>query len=188
MGNGSIEIIVGGMYSGKTEELLRRVKRARYANLEVVVFKPKIDNRYSDELVVSHCGNDTKSFPIESSDEIEKIIEMESSIRVKPVVIVAIDEVQFLDRGVVKVCERLANKGYRVILSGLDMDYMGEPFIPVPDLMAISDSVTKLKAVCMSCGSDAMFSYRKSGLEGIIKVGGAESYEARCRTCFMKFR
>lgn len=177
MRTGSIEVIVGGMYSGKTEELLRRVKRFRYAKKNVMVVKPKIDNRYSESEVVSHSGIFEDSF----------IISDISDLNVDPGVdVVAIDEAQFFGNNLISVCTELANSGKVVIIAGLDMDFNGKPFQPMPEMMAIAESVDKLHAVCTECGEKATFSYLKDDeIDGSnIKVGGKEKYEARCRKCY----
>ncbi|RLL42877.1 thymidine kinase [Oceanobacillus piezotolerans] len=178
--SGWVEVICGSMFSGKSEELIRRVRRATYANLTVQVFKPAIDNRYDDTAVVSHNGTSTVAQPIHRSEEIFELLN-------KNVDIVAIDEVQFFDENVVEIAEELANKGIRVIAAGLDMDFRGEPFGPMPNLMAISESVTKLNAICPICGSPASRTQRlingkpASYDDPVILVGASESYEPRCR-------
>ncbi|MBR3118169.1 MULTISPECIES: thymidine kinase [Oceanobacillus] len=178
--SGWVEVICGSMFSGKSEELIRRVRRATYANLTVRVFKPAIDNRYDDTAVVSHNGSSTIARPIHNSVEILEHID-------DHVDIVGIDEVQFFDSNVIEIVEELANRGIRVITAGLDTDFRGEPFGPVPKLMALSESVTKLNAICPVCGSPASRTQRlidgspASYDDPIILVGASESYEPRCR-------
>ena len=174
---GSVEVITGSMFSGKTEELIRRVKRAVLAHQHVQVFKPRIDNRYDATRVVSHSASSVEAIVVSTSDALEARIDDE-------VEVVAIDEAQFFDRGIIDVCERLANRGVRVIAAGLDQDYRGRPFAPMPDLMAIAEDVTKVHAVCTVCGGEALRSQRLIAESTTVLVGGAESYEARCRTCF----
>ncbi|MHA6487369.1 thymidine kinase [Bacillus cabrialesii] len=178
--SGWLELICGSMFSGKSEELIRRVKRATYAKQEVRVFKPVIDNRYSEEAVVSHNGTSMKSYAISSAADIWDHISERTDV-------IAVDEVQFFDQEIVEVLSSLADKGYRVIAAGLDMDFRGEPFGVVPDIMAIAESVTKLQAVCSVCGSPASRTQRlidgkpASYDDPVILVGASESYEARCR-------
>ncbi|MFC4619875.1 thymidine kinase [Camelliibacillus cellulosilyticus] len=179
---GSIECICGGMFSGKSEELIRRVRRATYGKQKVQVFKPAIDDRYSDEAVVSHDGKSIIATPIDRSGEILESLEADTDV-------VAIDEVQFFDRDVITIVRSLADRGFRVIAAGLDMDFRGEPFHPVPEIMAISESVTKLNAICVSCGAPASRTQRLINGEPAryddptILVGASETYEARCRHC-----
>ncbi|WP_371176151.1 thymidine kinase [Bacillus atrophaeus] len=178
--SGWLELICGSMFSGKSEELIRRVKRATYAKQEVRVFKPAIDNRYSEEAVVSHNGTSMTSHVIAAPAEIWNHISETTDV-------IAVDEVQFFDRMIIEVLSSLADKGYRVIAAGLDMDFRGEPFGVVPDLMAMAETVTKLQAVCSVCGSPASRTQRlingKPAFydDPIILVGASESYEARCR-------
>ncbi|WP_339178665.1 thymidine kinase [Bacillus sp. FSL R5-0560] len=178
--SGWLELICGSMFSGKSEELIRRVKRATYAKQEVRVFKPVIDNRYSEDAVVSHNGTSMTSYAISSAADIWDHISESTDV-------IAVDEVQFFDRGIIDVLSALADKGYRVIAAGLDMDFRGEPFGVVPDIMAIAESVTKLQAVCSVCGSPASRTQRlidgkpASYDDPVILVGASESYEARCR-------
>ena len=180
--HGYIEVVVGPMYSGKSEELIRRLKRAKIAKQNIVVFKPHIDDRYSKSDVVSHSGDSIEAIPIEKSSDIYKIID-------KDVQVVGIDEVQFFDEEIVDVAIDLANKGVRVIAAGLDMDFKGEPFGPTPKLLAIAEFVDKIQAICSVCGQPATRSQRL--IDGrparyddpIIQVGAVESYEARCRKC-----
>ncbi|AUZ28201.1 thymidine kinase [Bacillus cabrialesii] len=178
--SGWLELICGSMFSGKSEELIRRVKRATYAKQEVRVFKPVIDNRYSEDAVVSHNGTSMTSYAISSAADIWDHISESTDV-------IAVDEVQFFDKDIVGVLSSLADKGYRVIAAGLDMDFRGEPFGVVPDIMAIAESVTKLQAVCSVCGSPASRTQRlidgkpASYDDPVIMVGASESYEARCR-------
>ncbi|MBD0407181.1 thymidine kinase [Bacillus siamensis] len=178
--SGWLELICGSMFSGKSEELIRRVKRATYAKQEVKVFKPAIDNRYSEEAVVSHNGTSMTSHVISSSAEIWDHISESTDV-------IAVDEVQFFGESIIDDLSRLADKGYRVIAAGLDMDFRGEPFGVVPNLMAVAESVTKLQAVCSVCGSPASRTQRlidgkpASYDDPVILVGASESYEARCR-------
>ncbi|MBE4907750.1 thymidine kinase [Bacillus luteolus] len=178
--SGWLELICGSMFSGKSEELIRRVRRAQFAKQEVQVFKPAIDNRYSEESVVSHNGTAVIAKPVESSVHILKAVSAETDV-------VAIDEIQFFDNGIFEVVQMLANQGHRVIVAGLDQDFRGEPFGQVPQLMAIAESVTKLQAVCTVCGSPASRTQRlidgnpASYNDPIILVGASESYEPRCR-------
>ena len=164
------------MFSGKTEELLRRLKRAQIAKLKVAIFKPKTDTRYDETLIVSHDQNSIPSTPVETSSA---ILLLSSDTQV-----VGIDEAQFFDEGLPDVCNKLAEKGIRVIVAGLDMDFLGKPFGPVPNLMAIAELVTKVNAVCVRCGSPAMYSFRKVANEAKILLGEKDSYEPRCRRCF----
>ena len=173
---GQIEVICGSMFSGKTEELIRRVKRTQFANQKMILFKPEIDKRYSEEDVVSHQGSAQKAVMVAHSDSILSMVTNEK--------VVAIDEAQFFDEGIVSVCTQLANRGIRVICAGLDMDYLGKPFGPMPQLLAIADFITKLHAICMKCGDLATFSFRLSALKEKVVLGEKESYEARCRKCF----
>jgi thymidine kinase len=176
--HGCIEVVCGSMFSGKTEELLRRIKRARFARLPTVVFKPKVDDRYDEVKVVTHEGLSTEAVPIASSNEMLSLVGPN-------VAVVGVDEVQFFDDAVVDVVEELANRGTRVICAGLDQDYKGMPFGPMPRLLAVAEYVTKLHAVCMRCGAEASRSQRLVAMEGQLFVGGAAAYEARCRRCFV---
>lgn len=175
---GRIEVICGSMFSGKSEELIRRMKRAKFAKQNTEVFKPAIDVRYSKEDVVSHDHNAINSTPVESSTS---ILLLSSEIDV-----VGIDEAQFFDDGIVDVCNELANKGVRVIVAGLDMDFRGVPFGPMPALCAIADDVTKVHAICMKCGSLAYVSHRLVDDEKRVLLGEADQYEPLCRECFLK--
>ncbi|MGG6433176.1 thymidine kinase [Anoxybacillus sp. D401a] len=178
--SGWLEVICGSMFSGKSEELIRRVRRAQFAKQEVKVFKPAIDNRYSEEAVVSHNGTSVIAIPVSCASDIRKHLTTQTDV-------VAIDEVQFFDEHVVDVVQQLADEGYRVIVAGLDQDFRGEPFGPVPTLMAIAESVTKLQAVCTVCGSPASRTQRlingrpASYHDPVILIGASESYEPRCR-------
>lgn len=185
--NGWIEVITGPMFAGKTEELLRRVKRLEYAKQNIVVFKPLIDNRYAENEVVSHNKNRTRSVNISQAKEIFEYVDEHTDV-------VAIDEVQFLDEEAVKICEFLADKGVRVIVSGLDREFRGEPFTFMPRLLAIAEYVTKLTAVCVKCGAPATRTQRiVNGKparynDPIVLIGAEESYEARCRRCHKVYR
>ncbi|MBQ8033997.1 MAG: thymidine kinase [Bacteroidales bacterium] len=175
---GWIEIICGSMFSGKTEELLRRLKRAKFANLKVEIFKPAIDIRYSEEEVVSHDSHAILSTPVETSDSI--------LLLTGDVDVVGIDEVQFFDDNIVNVCQQLANRGVRVICAGLDMDYLGNPFGPMPKLMAVAEYVTKVHAICVKCGNLAHHSHRLSASNKLVELGEKDTYEPICRHCFNK--
>ncbi len=172
---GWIEVICGSMFSGKTEELIRRLKRVKYANLKVEIFKPAIDTRYDEVNVVSHDSNAILSTPIDNS---QTILLMSEGVDV-----IGIDEAQFFDDQICHVCETLALKGIRVIVAGLDMDYLGRPFGQMPGLLAIADYITKLHAICMKCGNIANVSYRKTTQEGQVLLGEKDIYEPRCRVC-----
>ena len=173
---GSIELICGSMFSGKTEELLRRLRRAQIARLQVEIFKPKTDVRYDENAVVSHDLNSIQSTPVDSASA---ILILGSNTQV-----VGIDEAQFFDDELPEVCNKLANKGIRVIVAGLDMDFQGKPFGPMPAMMAVAESVTKVHAVCVKCGNPALYSYRLVPNEAKILLGEKETYEPRCRICF----
>lgn len=173
---GWIEVICGSMFSGKTEELIRRLKRAKIANLKVEIFKPALDVRYDENNVVSHDANTILSTPIDNSQTI--------LLMAQDVDVVGIDEAQFFDEEIGHVCEMLALKGTRVIVAGLDMDYQGKPFGQMPQLLAIADYITKLHAICMKCGNIANISYRKTAAEGQVLLGEKETYEPRCRKCY----
>jgi len=177
---GCIEVICGSMFSGKTEELIRRLKRARIAQQKVEIFKPKFDTRYDQVNVVSHDSNFIHSTPVESSSQ---ILPLSNDVEV-----IGIDEAQFFDHELPRVCETLANRGIRVIVAGLDMDYLGKPFGPLPDLMAIAEYVTKVHAICMKCGNLANHSHRTVGNDSRILLGEQESYMALCRSCFNEER
>jgi len=173
---GSIEVVCGSMFSGKTEELLRRINRVRIAKLSYKVFKPKQDTRYDEKAVVSHNANQIDSIPVKKSADI-LLLAGHSQV-------VGIDEAQFFDDKLPEVCNALANKGIRVIIAGLDMDFKGRPFGPMPALMAIAESVTKVHAVCVRCGNPALYSYRLVPGKNKILLGEKESYEPRCRICY----
>lgn len=175
---GRIEVVCGSMFSGKTEELIRRMKRAVFAHQKVEIFKPAIDTRYSDEDVVSHDSNSIRSTPVESS---ASILLLSSDIDV-----VGIDEAQFLDDGLVDVCNQLANRGVRVIIAGLDMDFKGVPFGPIPALCAIADDVTKVHAICVKCGNLAYLSHRIVSGDKRVMLGEQTEYEPLCRECYQK--
>ncbi|MDX1937785.1 MAG: thymidine kinase [Flavihumibacter sp.] len=175
---GWIEVICGSMFSGKTEELIRRLKRARIANLKVEIFKPAIDVRYDEQKIVSHDENAIISTPIDNS---QTILLMASGVDV-----VGIDEAQFFDDQLPDVCEQLALRGTRVIIAGLDMDYLAKPFGQMPFLLAKADYITKLHAICVQCGHIANYSYRKSNNEAQVMLGEKDHYEPRCRYCYQK--
>lgn len=175
---GWIELITGSMFSGKTEELIRRLKRAQLANQKVEIFKPQIDVRYSPNEVTSHDANSILSTPVSSSANI--------LLYVTDANVIGIDEAQFFDMGLIEVCNELANRGKRVIVSGLDMDFKGVPFGPIPSLMATAEYITKLHAICMNCGNLAHYSHRKNNTEKQIVLGEKDTYEPLCRTCFYK--
>jgi thymidine kinase len=173
---GCIEVVCGSMFSGKTEELIRRLKRARIARLKVEIFKPITDNRYHSENVVSHSANEIKSIPVKNSGEILQ--------RIGHTDVLGIDEAQFFDKGLPKVCEQLAGRGIRIIIAGLDMDYSGKPFGPMPALMARAEYVTKVHAICVRCGDLANYSSRKIKSTAQVLLGETDHYEALCRSCF----
>lgn len=175
---GSIEVVVGSMFSGKTEELIRRLRRAQIANQKVAIFKPSFDTRYSETEVVSHGGNSIPSIAVTNSQQI--------LLLVQEVKVVGIDEAQFFDPGIVDVARIIANQGIRVIVAGLDMDYMGKPFGPIPALMANAEFVTKVHAICQQCGSLANYSFRKAAATAQLLLGEKDSYEPRCRHCFFE--
>jgi len=175
---GRIEVICGSMFSGKTEELIRRMKRAQFAKQRVEIFKSSIDTRYSEENVVSHDQNTIRSTPIDSSGN---ILLLASDIDV-----VGIDEAQFLDDGLMDVCNQLANNGVRVIVAGLDMDYKGVPFGPIPALCAVADEVTKVHAICVKCGALAYVSHRLIADDRRVMLGEQQEYEPLCRDCYKK--
>jgi thymidine kinase len=175
---GWIEVIVGSMFSGKTEELIRRLNRAKIARQKVEIFKPHIDVRYSDDEVVSHNSNSIRSTPVETA---ANILLLASNVDV-----VGIDEAQFFDEGLSEVCNQLANQGVRVIVAGLDMDFRGNPFGPIPSLMARAEYVTKVHAICMRCGNLANYSHRLSEADKLVVLGEKEEYEPLCRACYAK--
>lgn len=179
---GWLEVICGSMYSGKSEELIRRVKRAEIARLKVQVFKPKIDDRFNQTNVVAHNGAQTEAVAVDDSGVLFSLVKGDTEV-------VAIDEAQFFDHGIVDVCRRLADMGKRVIVAGLDLDFRGQPFGPTPILMAMAEYVDKLQAICIKCGNPANRTQRlvngkpAKATEPTILVGASESYEARCRRC-----
>lgn len=175
---GYIEIICGSMFSGKTEELIRRLKRVRIANLKVEIFKPRIDVRYHEMNIVSHDENAIMSTPVENS---QTILLMASDVDV-----VGIDEAQFFDDQLPEVCDQLALRGIRVIIAGLDMDYTGKPFGQMPNLLAKADFITKLHAICVRCGHIANYSYRKTPDASRVLLGEKDLYEPRCRSCYYR--
>jgi thymidine kinase len=173
---GWIEVICGSMFSGKTEELIRRLKRVKIANLSVEIFKPAIDKRYDEVKIVSHDTNFILSTPVKRAVDILELA--------KGVDVVGIDEAQFFDEEITAVCEQLALSGVRVIVAGLDMDYLGNPFGQVPRLLARADYITKVHAICVKCGNIANISYRKTSQKGQVVLGATDVYEPRCRTCY----
>ena len=175
---GVIEVIAGSMFSGKTEELIRRLKRAKIAKQSIEIFKPTVDVRYSEDEVVSHDENSIRSTPVENSANILLLC--------GNVDVVGIDEAQFFDKGLVEVVVKLANMGIRVIIAGLDMDFKGVPFGPIPGLMAVADHVTKVHAICVRCGNIAQFSHRTSEQEQVVLLGEKDVYEPLCRRCYNK--
>lgn len=175
---GWIEVVCGSMFSGKTEELIRRMKRAKFAKQNVEIFKPAIDTRYDEEKVVSHDANEIHSTPVPSSANI--------IILANNVDVVGIDEAQFFDDGLVNVCNQLANSGIRVIVAGLDMDFKGQPFGPMPQLMACAEYITKVHAICMKCGELANHSHRINDDKNLVQLGETDAYEPLCRSCFQK--
>lgn len=177
---GRIEVICGSMFSGKTEELIRRLKRAKFARQRVEIFKPAIDTRYSEQEVVSHDSSSISSTPIDTSASI--------LLFTSEVDVVGIDEAQFFDDGLIEVCNRLANNGTRVIIAGLDMDFKGNPFGPMPALCAIADEVSKVHAICMKCGELASFSHRTVKNDKQVMLGETAEYEPLCRTCYQQAR
>ena len=178
MRRGRVEVVCGSMFSGKTEELIRRMRRAEFARQKVEIFKPAIDTRYSDEDVVSHDRHTIQSTPVDSS---ASILLLSSDTEV-----VGIDEAQFFDMGLVDVCNELANRGVRVIIAGLDMDFKGVPFGPMPALCAIADDVTKVHAICVKCGNLAYVSHRTVDSERRVLLGETQEYEPLCRECYQK--
>lgn len=174
---GWIEVVCGSMFSGKTEELIRRLNRAKIAKQKVEIFKPAIDTRYDEENVVSHNENSIRSTPIQVASDMLLLADNCD--------VVGVDEAQFFDEELVDVCIKLANNGSRVIIAGLDMDFTGKPFGPMPALMAVAEYVTKVHAICMKCGGVASYSYRLTKDEGRVLLGETDTYEARCRSCFI---
>ena len=175
---GWIEVVCGSMFSGKTEELIRRLKRAEFAKLKVAIFKPIVDTRHKEGDIVSHNKNKIKCKPVSSASEIYNIA--------KNCDVVGIDEAQFFDDGIVNVCNQLANSGIRVIIAGLDMDYLGNPFGPIPNLMAVAEYVTKVHAVCKKSGNIANYSFRKNKKKDIVVIGEKDKYEPLSRSIYYK--
>lgn len=173
---GWIEVIAGSMFSGKTEELIRRLKRAKIARQKVEIFKPLVDTRYSEKEVMSHDANSILSIPVQSSEDILK--------HTQNAEVIGIDEAQFFDNGLIDVCAELASRGIRVVVAGLDMDFQGNPFGPIPLLLATAEYVTKVHAICMKCGNLAQFSHRLVKSENLVVLGEKENYEPLCRKCF----
>jgi thymidine kinase len=166
------------MFSGKTEELIRRLRRAQFAGLKVEIFKPSVDNRYSEKRVVSHDDKSIVSTPVDNPSSI--------LLLAGEVDVIGIDEAQFFDNTIINVCNQLADNGVRVIVAGLDMDFMGNPFGPIPSLLSVSEYITKVHAICMRCGSLAQYSYRKSEEAQVVLLGEKDKYEPLCRVCFNK--
>lgn len=177
---GSIEVITGSMFSGKTEELIRRLRRAQFAGLKVEIFKPSLDTRYSETRVVSHDDKSIVSTPVEHA---AAILLLAGDVHV-----VGIDEAQFFDNALVDVCNKLADRGVHVIVAGLDMDFMGNPFGTLPSVMAVAEFVTKVHAICMRCGNLAQYSFRKSDENQVVVLGEKDKYEPLCRTCYNEVR
>ena len=177
---GWIEVICGSMFSGKTEELIRRIRRAMIARQRIALFKPKIDVRYSDKEIVSHDKQKISSHTILKPKQI-----LELSLEAQ---VVGIDEAQFFDKTLVKICQTLANMGKRVIVAGLDQDYKGVPFEPIPELLAVAEYITKTHAICVICGNPANHTQRISGGTDKVVIGAGEMYEARCRNCFQPYK
>jgi len=175
---GSVELICGSMFSGKTEELIRRLRRAQFAGLKVEIFKPSLDKRYSETRVVSHDEKSISSTPVDSATSI--------LLLAGDCDVVGIDEAQFFDQSIVEVCNRLADSGIRVLVAGLDMDFTGKPFGPMPALLSIAEYVTKVHAICMRCGNLAQYSHRKSSEEQQVLLGEKDVYEPLCRNCYNK--
>ena len=175
---GSVEVIAGSMFSGKTEELIRRLRRAMFAGLKVEIFKPSVDIRYSEDKVVSHDEKSIMSTPVENASS---ILLLASGVEV-----VGIDEAQFFDSSLVEVCTMLADTGTRVIVAGLDMDFSGKPFGPIPALMAVAEYVSKVHAICVRCGNLANYSHRKIKSDKVVVLGEKDIYEPLCRSCYIK--
>jgi thymidine kinase len=173
---GSIEVITGSMFSGKTEELIRRLRRAQYAGLKVEIFKPSLDKRYSETRVVSHDSTSIISTPV---DNASSILLLAAEVQV-----IGIDEAQFFDNSIVEVCNTLADNGIRIVVAGLDMDFMGKPFGPMPALLSIAEFVTKVHAICMRCGNLAVYSFRKTEDDQVVLLGEKNLYEPLCRNCY----
>lgn len=176
--SGCIEVVCGSMFSGKTEELIRRLRRAQFANQKIAIFKPSIDKRYSDVEVVSHDFHKITSRPVK---EAAQMLDIETDVQV-----VGIDEAQFFGEELVDVCQTLANRGVRVIAAGLDTDFMGVPFGPIPKLMAVAEDVQKVHAICVKCGNLANHSHRLSKSKDLVLLGEKDVYEPLCRECFNK--
>ena len=179
--SGWIEVICGSMFSGKTEELIRRLRRAEYAKQNVQVFKPTLDNRYSINNVSSHAGRHFSAQEVETANDIAALLEDNTSV-------IGIDEVQFFGWEIVELCNWLANTGRRVLVAGLDMDFKGNPFGPMPQLMAIAEYVTKVHAVCIQCGNAANYSHRTVTEEKLVMLGETDTYEPLCRKCYIESR
>ena len=177
-GTGWIEVIVGSMFSGKSEELIRRLNRARIARQKVQVFKPKIDARYSIEEIASHSGQKHDSKPVSTAAELMEAIAADTQV-------VGIDEGQFFDSGIIAAVNDLANRGMRVIVAGLDQDYTGTPFGPMPHLLSVAEFITKIHAICVKCGQTANYTQRTVESDALVEVGASDKYEARCRKCFV---
>lgn len=175
---GCIEVICGSMFSGKTEELIRRLKRARFANQKIVTFKPAIDTRYSDMDVVSHDLHSIPCIPVKNPED---MLQIEDDVKV-----VGVDEAQFFDKSLVDVAQKLADKGVRVIIAGLDTDYLGKPFGPIPALLAVAEDVQKVHAICVKCGNLANHSHRLSRSRKLVVLGEKDVYEPLCRECYNK--
>lgn len=176
--SGWIEVICGCMFSGKTEELIRRLKRAKIASMKVEVFKPKVDTRYDEQAIVSHDTSSLLAIPVDHSSKLLRLAE--------DVAVIGLDEAQFFDEQLPAVCQELALRGVRVIAAGLDMDYRGQPFGVMPELLAIAEYVTKVHAICVHCGNLATHSYRLAEGDTIVLLGEKEQYEPRCRSCYAK--
>ena len=177
-GTGWIEVIAGSMFSGKSEELIRRLTRARIARQKVQVFKPGIDVRFSDEEIASHSGQKHLSIPVDDTAGMMALIHEDTQV-------VGIDEAQFFDAAIIDAVNELAERGKRVIVAGLDQDYTGKPFEPMPQLLSIAEFITKTHAICVKCGSTANYSQRTVASEALVEVGASDKYEARCRKCFV---
>ena len=173
---GSIEVITGSMFSGKTEELIRRLRRAQFAGQKVEIFKPSLDKRYSETRVVSHDDKSIISTPVDNASAI--------LLLAGDVEVVGIDEAQFFDDSIIEVCNELADNGVRIVIAGLDMDFMGKPFGPIPALLAVAEYVTKVHAICMRCGNLAQYSFRKSEDSQVVLLGEKNLYEPLCRNCY----
>lgn len=174
---GSLEVICGSMFSGKTEELIRRINRVKIARQKIMIFKPTIDSRYSKQDIVSHSHNSSEAIPVQTARVIANMVEDDTNV-------VAIDEAQFFDEGILEVVQELIQKGKRVICAGLDMDYLGQPFGPMPNLMAMADEVYKCRAICMRCGHLANFSYRIANSQEQVLIGEKQEYMPLCRSCY----